>query len=202
MIALRAVSIQAVLLRIKSNAAPLCAAFSFALFIVLPTQTLAQTPPAPAAVPTPKPTPVPGLSAPLQVSPPPATPSANYAAISDKPAIVFDAPSAKAQKIFVFSRNMPVEVLVKLDKWVKVRDADNTVGWIDASALGTQRFVQVNTDAAQIRDNANASANVIFEARRAVLLEVTGAANLQGFLPVRHRDGQSGFVLKSQIWGD
>lgn len=195
-----------VLLRISRNAAPLCAAFSFALFAamlgVLPVQTFAQTPPAPPATPTPKPTPVPGLSAPLQVSPPPATPSANYAAISDKPAIVFDAPSAKAQKIFVFSRNMPVEVLVKLDKWVKVRDADNTVGWIDAGALGAQRFVQVNTDAAQIRDNANASANVIFEARRAVLLEVTGPANLQGFLPVRHRDGQSGFVLKSQIWGD
>lgn len=125
-----------------------------------------------------------------------------YAALGDKPAIVFDAPSAKAQKIFVFSRNMPVEVLVKLDKWVKIRDADNTVGWIDAGALGTQRYVQVNTDAAQIRDSGTASANVIFEARRAVLLEITGAANLQGFLPVRHRDGQSGFVLKSQIWGD
>jgi SH3-like domain-containing protein len=196
----------AVLIRIRSNAAPLCAAFSFAMFAALSTQTFAQTTPALPAVPTtapvPKPTPVPGLSAPLQVSPPPVTPSATYAALSDKPAIVFDAPSAKAQKIFVFSRNMPVEVLVKLDKWVKVRDADNTVGWIDASALGTQRFVQVNTDAAQIRDNANPSANVIFEARRAVLLEVTGAANLQGFLPVRHRDGQSGFVLKSQIWGD
>jgi SH3-like domain-containing protein len=191
------------LLAIKRNAAPLCAAFLLVAPVVLiaPGHSNAQ---APAPVVTPKPVAVPGLSAPLQVPPtatPVSAPTNSFGAIADKPAIIFDAPSAKAQKIFVFSRNMPVEILVRLDKWIKVRDAENAVGWVESSALGTSRFVQVSADIAQIRETASAASPLAFEAQRAVLLEVIGTTT-QGFVPVRHRDGPAGFVLKSQIWGN
>jgi flagellar basal body rod protein FlgF len=41
---------------------------------------------------------------------------------------------------------------------------------------------------------------VVFEAQRGVLLEVSGPA-ADGWLPVRHRDGQSGYVRSVQVWG-
>ena len=165
------------------NAATLCAAFYFCAAGAAPT---AQAP---------------------VTGPKPATAAANVAAatlfgaVSDKPAIVYDAPSQKAAKIFILARFQPVEVLVKLDKWIKIRDAENTLGWVENGALGGKRFVQVAATVADVRATSSATAALVFEAQRAVLLEVTGPA-VEGWLPVKHRDGQSGYVRKSQVWGD
>jgi SH3-like domain-containing protein len=98
-------------------------------------------------------------------------------------------------------RNTPLEVLVKLDRWTKVRDADNTIGWVENSTLGERRFVQVSTPSADVRASAATSAPLVFEAQRQVLLEVTGSAT-EGWIAVRHRDGQVGFVRTTQVWGD
>jgi SH3-like domain-containing protein len=142
-----------------------------------------------------------------QTAPSPSTPVAGnnraalFAAIGESAAIVYDAPSLKAQKTFILARTQPVEVLVKLDKWVKIRDADNTIGWVEGSALGERRFVQVAAASADIRAAAETGGELVFEAQRAVLLEVLGPA-IDGWLPVRHRDGESGYVRKSQVWGD
>lgn len=168
---------------ISTNAATLCAAFCFS---ALNFAAHAQAP-------------LPGPAAAL----PTATPTAGplYAAIGDKPAIIYDAPSAKAQKTFILSRMHPVEVLVKLDKWVKIRDADNTIGWIESAALGNARAVQISANTAEIRAMPNPNATIVFEAQRLVVLETTGPV-VNGWLPVRHRDGQTGYVSKSQVWGE
>ena len=128
-------------------------------------------------------------------------PSPLFSAIGEKPTIIYDGLSTKANKIFILSRFHPVEILVKLDKWTKVRDVENTVGWMENAFMGEKRFVQVLGASAEIRAAPNANASVIFEAQRAVLLEPTGPATLDGWLPVRHRDGQAGFVRLSQVWG-
>jgi SH3-like domain-containing protein len=170
---------------ISTNAATLCAAFCFSA-LHFAAQAQAPLPgPAPAAT--------------LPATTP--TTGALYAAVGDKPAIIYDAPSAKAQKTFVLSRMHPVEVLVKLDKWVKIRDADNTIGWIESAALGSTRAVQISANTAEIRAMPNPNATIVFEAQRLVVLETTGPL-VNGWLPVRHRDGQTGYVSKSQVWGE
>ena len=168
----------------SANAATLCAAFCFSILHVA-----AQAPsPGPTVAPSALPSSIPASGA-------------LFAAIGDKPAIVYDAPSAKAQKTFILSRMHPVEVLVKLDKWVKIRDADNTIGWIESAALGNTRAVQISANTAEIRAMPNPNATIVFEAQRAVVLETTGPV-VNGWLPVRHRDGQTGYVSKSQVWGE
>jgi len=127
-------------------------------------------------------------------------PAPLYTAIGDKPAILYDGLSTKANRTFILSRHHPLEVLVKLDKWTKVRDADGTIGWVENSAIGDRRHVQVSANSAEIRASSNPSSTLVFEAQRGVLLEVTGPA-IDGWLPVRHRDGQSGFVRSAQVWG-
>ena len=49
--------------------------------------------------------------------------AAEFRSIGERAAILYDAPSLKADRIFVASRGHPFEVLVKLDQWTKVRDA-------------------------------------------------------------------------------
>ncbi len=128
-------------------------------------------------------------------------PAPIFAAVGDKPAILYDGLSTKANKIFILSRLQPVEVLVRLNKWTKIRDAENTIGWLENTFLGEKRNVQVVSTSAEIRAAPNASAAIVFEAQRAVLMEATAAASVDGWLAVRHRDGQTGFVRVSQVWG-
>lgn len=133
---------------------------------------------------------------------PPATtlPPTLFTSIGDKPAILYDGLSTKANRIFILSRYHPLEVLVRLDRWTKVRDADGSIGWVENSALGDRRHVQISANTTEIRAMPSPSASLVFEAQRGVLLEVIGPA-VDGWLPVRHRDGQSGFVRGAQVWG-
>ncbi|MBC8097507.1 MAG: hypothetical protein H7Y43_17015 [Akkermansiaceae bacterium] len=126
--------------------------------------------------------------------------SSVYTSIGEKPAILYDGLSTKANKLFIVSRFQPLEVLVRLDKWTKVRDADGAIGWVENNVLSDRRFVRVTANVAEIRGTISSASPLIFEAQRDVLLEVTGAAT-NGWLPVRHRDGQSGFVRGVQVWG-
>ncbi len=89
---------------------------------------------------------------------------------------------------------------MKLDKWTKIRDADGSIGWLENSTLGDRRFVQVAAAVAEVRAGPGAASPVVFEAQRGVVLEVTSPA-ADGWIGVRHRDGQSGVVRSNQIWG-
>jgi SH3-like domain-containing protein len=140
------------------------------------------------------------------------------------PAVFFDAPSTKAKPLFVMRTGTPVERVVGVEGWVKVRDAEGTLAWVEKKYLGDQRQVIVTAALAQIRASADEQAPVVFEAARDVLLELqpaggTSQASAQtatktgnekntrpgtppdGWLKVKHRDGQQGFVKASQVWG-
>ena len=185
-------------IRTMKNAAAIVVAFCF--FSAAGAQTSTKTPP-PAPVRDAKLTV--GGSTPVKAaaSAPASIPTAQFASIGERPAIVFDAPSAKAQKTFILTPQQPIEMLVKLDKWVKIRTAENTIGWVESRALDNTRHAQIHVNVADIRAMPNPSSVLVFEAQRAVILEVTGAA-VEGWLPVRHRDGQAGFVRKNLVWGE
>ena len=126
--------------------------------------------------------------------------AAEYRAIGDRPAVLYDAPSSKADRLFVASRYYPFEVLVKLDQWTKVRDADGAVAWVENKALGDQATVLVTVPLADVRAAPNAQAPLVFEAYKFVLLEVAEPP-VEGWVKVRHRDGQSGFIRTAHVWG-
>jgi SH3-like domain-containing protein len=126
--------------------------------------------------------------------------AAEFRALGDKPAILYDAPSTRADRLFVASRNYPFEVLVKLDQWTKVRDSNGEVAWVENTALGARATVLVTVPLADIRAAPNVQAPLVFEAYKQVLLEVVDAP-ADGWVKVRHRDGQQGFIRVAHVWG-
>lgn len=118
----------------------------------------------------------------------------------DSVAVLYDAPSVKGKPLFVIKRFTPVEPVVSLEGWSKVRDADGGLAWIEKKHLSEQRTVLVTAAQAQIRREASDDAPVVFEAQKGVALEFVepGAA---GWAKVRHRDGASGYVRATQVWG-
>lgn len=126
--------------------------------------------------------------------------AAEFRALGDKPAILYDAPSTRADRLFVASRLYPFEVLVKLDQWTKVRDMNGEVAWVENGALGDHRTVLVTVPLADVRAAPNAQSPLVFEAYKYVLLEYVEPA-AEGWLKVRHRDGQQGFIRAAHVWG-
>ena len=125
---------------------------------------------------------------------------AEYRALGDRPAILYDAPSARADRLFVASRLYPFEVLVKLEQWTKVRDANGEVAWVENTALGTRATVLVTVPLADVRAAPGAQSPLVFEAYKQVILEVVEAPANE-WVKVRHRDGQEGFIRVAHVWG-
>lgn len=127
--------------------------------------------------------------------------AADFRAVTEEAAILYDAPSAQSKRLFVVSRGYPLEVIVVVEGWVKVRDANGALSWIDARQVSNRvRTVIVKTPLAQIRQAADDNAPVVFQAQQDVLLDLSEVVP-GGWLRVRHRDGVSGFVRVSQVWG-
>jgi SH3-like domain-containing protein len=115
-------------------------------------------------------------------------------------ASMYDAPSAKSKPLFVALAGTPVELVVSLDGWSKVRDSRGDLTWIEKKYLAEKRNVIVRFDRAQVRVAADDKAALVFEAERDVVLELLEAAS-GGWVRVRHRDGHSGFIKAPQVWG-
>lgn len=124
-----------------------------------------------------------------------------FKSIGAAPVVLYDAPSAKGRKVFVAPRGMPVEVVLTYGNWSKVRDAAGDLTWVESKQLSARRQVVVNAASARVRENANDAAPVAFTADRGVLLELAGAG-APGWVKVRHRDGQAGFVRAAEVWGE
>ena len=126
--------------------------------------------------------------------------AAEYRTIGEQPAVLYDAPSAKADRLFVASRYYPLEVLVKLDQWTKVRDVGGEVAWVENRLLGDRRTALVTVPLADIRAAASPQSPLVFEAYKQVLLEVIEPPAGE-WVKVRHRDGQQGFIRVAHVWG-
>ena len=126
--------------------------------------------------------------------------AAEFRCVGERAAILYDAPSARADRLFAVSRLYPFEVLVRLDQWTKVRDANGEVGWIENRALGERHTVVVTVPVADVHASPSAQAPLVFEAYKQVVLDVLDPP-ADGWLKVRHRDGQQGYVRVAQVWG-
>lgn len=119
-----------------------------------------------------------------------------------EPTVLYDAPSQKAKPLFVIARQTPVEVVVTLGGWLKVRDATGGMAWIEKRLLSEQRTLLVTASRAQVRHAPVAESPLVFEASKEVVLELpSGGTPTPGWARVRHRDGQAGYVRADQVWG-
>ena len=124
-----------------------------------------------------------------------------YASVAESSAVLYDAPSTKAKKIFVVSRYWPLEQVVTLDAWIKVRDSSGSLAWIERRDVSNKRFVVVTAPRAMLRPLPEEGSVVIMQARQQVALEWLENTGT-GWLKVRHADGLTGYVKTTEVWGD
>jgi SH3-like domain-containing protein len=123
----------------------------------------------------------------------------DFRAVASDAAVLYDGPSARSSKLFVVNKGYPLEILVAVESWVKVRDATGAFSWIEAKQLTDKRTVMVRVPVVDVRAKPDDGAPVAFQAQQNVILDfvsVNGA-----WVQVRHRDGGTGYVRAQYVWG-
>lgn len=132
---------------------------------------------------------------------PAAASAIDFKSVAAAPAVMFDAPGQKARKLFVAPAGMPVEVVLVSGDWTRVRDVTGELSWIESRLLSARRTLVVEVPTATVRASAAESAAVVFSAAKGVLLELAEPI-ASGWIKVKHRDGDTGFVKAAEVWGE
>ncbi|MDO9469377.1 MAG: SH3 domain-containing protein [Nitrosomonas sp.] len=123
-----------------------------------------------------------------------------FFSLAENAVVMYDAPSLRADKLYVAGRYLPVEVVVDVDGWAKVRDSSGSLAWVEKKVLSQQRYVVVTVPLANIHQSADMNSELVFQAEENIVMEWIGS-EVKGWVKVRHLDGQTGFVKVNQVWG-
>jgi len=121
-------------------------------------------------------------------------------ASTQRPAILYDAPSSAADRIAIVSSGYPLEKVVTTTGWVKVRDETGKLAWVEESALGPNQTVLIRAQETPVMDKPSESATIVFRASQGVVLNLLQAGEA-GWVKVRHANGQEGYLKIGDIWG-
>ncbi|MDB5888304.1 MAG: conserved hypothetical secreted protein [Rhodocyclales bacterium] len=113
---------------------------------------------------------------------------------------VYDAGSRQANAQFILLKGTPVELIVTLDRWAKIREAGGGIGWVERSLLSDRQQLIVTAASAEVRQAPAGDAPLVFTAGKNLLLDVADKP-LGSWIKVRHRDGRSGFIELKAVWG-
>lgn len=116
-------------------------------------------------------------------------------------AVMYDSPSTKGKKLWVVRRGTPVEAIVTVDQWVKVRDASGAIAWVERKDLAATRTVIVTAASTRVLQQADAASPLAFSAARDLVLDLVDKSST-GWVKVRHRDGATGYIRATEVWGE
>src|SRR3954466_3561475 len=127
--------------------------------------------------------------------------AADYRSVGDEGGVLYDAPSREATPLYVVSKDYPLEVVVHLEAWTKVRDHTGALSWIETRSLGERHTVMVTAPTVEAHLRPEEAAPVSFVAVKDVALELLDTAP-GGWLHVRHAEGADGYLQSSAVWGE
>lgn len=131
---------------------------------------------------------------------PAAASALEYRSIGVPKAILYDAPSGQGKKLYIVSQGYPLEVIVNLGDWLKVRDNQGGLNWIEAKQLTTKRTVIVLSAQADIYQQPDQASAIIGHVSKDVVFDLVENSS-NGWVKVRHRDGLVGYLPNTSIWG-
>ena len=127
--------------------------------------------------------------------------SVEFKSIGLTAAVMFDVPSQRGRRMFIAPPGMPVEIVVVSGEWSRVRDLSGELSWVESRALTNQRNLIVEVPQVTVRATASESGVAVFTASKGVLLELAEPIT-SSWIKVKHRDGETGYLKASEVWGE
>ena len=74
---------------------------------------------------------------------------AEFRSVASSKTILYEAPSATTKRVYLVDEGYPLEIIVNLGDWLKVRDPYGTLSWAESKNLQSKRTVIVKVDKAK-----------------------------------------------------
>lgn len=126
---------------------------------------------------------------------------AEFRSVSVSKTILYEAPSATTKRVYLVSEGYPLEVIVNLGDWLKVRDPYGTLSWVESKNLQSKRTVIVKVDKANIFKEPELKSALLANIEKDIVIELSDPLITSGWIKVRYQQDLDGYIQASQVWG-
>jgi len=126
---------------------------------------------------------------------------AEFRSVAFAKTILYEAPSATTKKLYLVGEGYPLEIIVNLGDWLKVRDPYGTLSWAESKNLQSKRTVIVKVDKANIFKDPESKSALVATIEKDVVIELSDPLIANGWIKVRYQQDLDGYIQTSQVWG-
>tara|TARA_B110000444_G_scaffold241838_1_gene258609 strand:+ start:1063 stop:1536 length:474 start_codon:yes stop_codon:yes gene_type:complete len=128
--------------------------------------------------------------------------SAEFIAVKTKKSILYEGPSESTSKEFIVTQSYPLQVLVKLKDWIKVRDHEGKISWIKAKDITRDRTVLTLKNNVILFYKPSYSSVKLADISVNVALRLVSPLNTDGWIEVKTLSQNiEGFIRVQDVWG-
>ena len=111
---------------------------------------------------------------------------------------VRSSPGIKAKILWQVEKYHPFVIVKTKNKWYKVRDFENDLGWIHSSLLKSINCVITTKDKCNVRSAPTINSKVVFTVDKGVPFKQLQKKGK--WIKIKHMHGNSGWIHKSLVW--
>ena len=126
---------------------------------------------------------------------------AEFRSVASSKTILYEAPSATTKRVYLVDEGYPLEIIVNLGDWLKVRDSYGTLSWAESKNLQSKRTVIVKVDKANIYKDPESKSALVATIEKDVVIELSDPLIANGWIKVRYQQDLDGYIQTSQVWG-
>ncbi len=126
---------------------------------------------------------------------------AEFRSVASAKTILYEAPSATTKRVYLVGEGYPLEIIVNLGDWLKVRDPYGTLSWAESKNLQSKRTVIVKADKANIYKEPESKSTLVATIEKDVVIELSDPLITNGWIKVRYQQDLDGYIQISQVWG-
>jgi SH3-like domain-containing protein len=126
---------------------------------------------------------------------------AEFRSVAFAKTILYEAPSATTKRVYLVGEGYPLEIIVNLGDWLKVRDPYGTLSWAESKNLQSKRTVIVKVDKANIYKDPDSKSALVATIEKDVVIELSDPLIANGWIKVRYQQDLDGYIQTSQVWG-
>src|SRR6056300_1912451 len=128
--------------------------------------------------------------------------SAEYLSVGVDQSFLHEAPSDSTKETFIVTKGYPLEVIVSLKEWNKVKDHEGLINWIKTSDLSSKRTVLNLKNNNSIYLEPSSSSPVLARVNENVSLELLDIKKIDDWIQVYSKVGDiEGYIKAADLWG-
>ena len=127
---------------------------------------------------------------------------ADFISVKTKKALLYEGPSASTKKLYIVTEGYPLEIMVNLKDWKKVKDHTGKISWIQSNFVDKNRTVMTIKSNVNLYHKASLQSSKLGQISEFVILNLNSTLVTDGWVHVQSQlEGLTGYVRIDKVWG-